>query len=938
MPHTKAAGEDASTGERDRCKRTAARNAARFLAHLVAEAWPERPRGEVRAPSDGEPVPGRETGSAAVVASGSVAEGAGPAVGGVMVSPVTGQTAPAHWEPAHANEEIGALSQRLQAAHGRRKRLLEAGAATDAVDREILERKRQLREGGRLRAGDSVGDGRYVLVEELGRGGFAIVWKAKDEVEKRHVAIKVLHANLAGDAIRRERFYRGARAMRRLQHPGVVRVLDPEGEDGGFCYFVMELVPNGNLHDAVVRRSVPEGEVLAHILRVGEALAEAHAQGMIHRDIKPQNILLDEGFEAKLTDFDLVGTKDTTGGTRTGAMGTFIYAAPECLEKPQEATARVDVYGLGMTAIFCLTGKALTRSTLRDPEPTIAGLDCLPAVKEVLRRAVAWEPEARYVDAGEIVSALQAAMSTDLGEKVINGEAGSGAEAGGAVPIALGIPVPMTPDVPSTGALPVESQVSGRGSQPGDFPVFGSSAVKAVLRRAVTWKPEERYADAAAMVSALRATIRADLAARVVNGDGGSGTETGDAVPPHVVSATPSAISIVSPLPAVPIAPDASVPLTPDAPAAGGLPLQPQVSAGRSQQEGLPVFGDGGFYESVMTVPVQSRPNKNKLMYALIGSVGLLVVAAVVVVLLKSKHSSDDDRSAIQVASAMDRARAIPDKEPSGTAGTLAQAKPANTVTESKPSDLTPPNTPPSQPAHGADLKKSTDDYATKPLAKSPGDANGYAVISSRPLAQILIDGKNTGLSTPISGHTLPLTPGKHSVTFVVDGHPFTVAIAVKAGEAVLLHKDLGALGAPPPKREPPPTPAPLPTPQEIKGGCDEFSCVLTSYDGVCCAKFKKGGARSASSKGDVPAEFDDAVINDGLAKVKANIARCVHKVSGSVEVLVTVSPNGGVISVKVESTPDGDLGDCVEDVMKKATFARTRDGGSFSCTFMLTL
>jgi protein tyrosine kinase len=86
---------------------------------------------------------------------------------------------------------------------------------------------------GRLRAGDSLGEGRYVLLEELGRGGFAIVWKAKDKVEERHVAIKVLHTNLAGDTIRRERFYRGARAMQRLQHPGVVRVLEPEGEDSG---------------------------------------------------------------------------------------------------------------------------------------------------------------------------------------------------------------------------------------------------------------------------------------------------------------------------------------------------------------------------------------------------------------------------------------------------------------------------------------------------------------------------------------------------------------------------------------------------------------------------------------------------------------------------------------------------------------------------------
>jgi len=483
MPHTKVAGEGASTGERDSWKRAAARNAARFLAHLVAEAWPERPRGEVRAPSEGESAD--ETEPAAVVASGLVPGGARPAVGGVMVSPVIGQTAPARWEPVHANAESSALSQRLKDAYGRRTRLLGAGAATDAVDREILELKRQLREGGRLRAGDSLDEGRYVLVEELGRGGFAVVWRAKDEVEERHVAIKVLHANLAGDAIRRERFYRGARAMQRLQHAGVVRVLEPEGEDGGFCYFVMELVSNGNLHDAVVGKRVPGDVALGHILRVGEALTEAHSQGMIHRDIKPQNILLDEVFEAKLTDFDLVGAKDTTGGTRTGAMGTAIYAAPECLERPQETTARVDVFGLGMTAIFCLAGKPLTLSTLRNAEPMIAGLPCSDAVKEVLRRAVDWDPAERYADAGAMVSALRGAMSADPGAKVVHGDAGSGAEAGSAVPsnvvsgtptatsivsplpavpdapIASGAPMSPNPGAPSAGVSPFESVIPG---------------------------------------------------------------------------------------------------------------------------------------------------------------------------------------------------------------------------------------------------------------------------------------------------------------------------------------------------------------------------------------------------------------------------------------------------------------------------------------------
>src|SRR5262249_54520321 len=134
------------------------------------------------------------------------------------------------------------------------------------------------------------------------------------------------------DPQRRERFFRGARVMMELKHSAVVRVFDPRGEDDAFCYFVMELVPGGNLRDAVLCQRAHPARWLIAILQVGEALAEAHKKQLIHRDVKPANVLLDEHGDAKLTDFDLVGAPDTTGGTRTGALGTVVYAAPECLE------------------------------------------------------------------------------------------------------------------------------------------------------------------------------------------------------------------------------------------------------------------------------------------------------------------------------------------------------------------------------------------------------------------------------------------------------------------------------------------------------------------------------------------------------------------------------------------------------------------------------
>ena len=320
--------------------------------------------------------------------------------------------------PAYPNAEVRALSARLLEAQARKRALLDSGLATEQIDGEILQLRRQLREGGQLRAGDTLGDGRYLLITIVGRGGFAVVWEAYDRTEHARVAIKVLHANLAGDAQRRERFFRGAQAMRKLMHAAVVPVLVPRGEDGGFYYFVMEFVRGGNLRDAVLARRLAYTDLVPIILQVGEALAMAHARRMVHRDVKPANILLDEQGRAKLTDFDLVGAHDTTGGTRTGALGTVIYAAPECLDRPQDATPRADVYGLGMTAIFCFAGRDLSMDTMRNAEKTIAGLDCSQPLRDVLRRAVAWEASGRFVDAAAMMMEIRKVFG--LGKQTVS--------------------------------------------------------------------------------------------------------------------------------------------------------------------------------------------------------------------------------------------------------------------------------------------------------------------------------------------------------------------------------------------------------------------------------------------------------------------------------------------------------------------------------------
>ena len=166
---------------------------------------------------------------------------------------------------------------------------------------------------------------------------------------------------------------------------------------------------------------VPAEAAIPFILRVGGALALAHQKKFVHRDIKPSNILLDAEGNPRLTDFDLVGGADTTGGTRTGALGTFLYAAPEQLDRPQDADARADVYGLGMTALFGLYGREFTLDVIQDTEKRklISRLPCGEEVKKVLQRAASRAHGKRYPNALKFCHALEDARESDKRSEVL---------------------------------------------------------------------------------------------------------------------------------------------------------------------------------------------------------------------------------------------------------------------------------------------------------------------------------------------------------------------------------------------------------------------------------------------------------------------------------------------------------------------------------------
>ncbi|MCA9692263.1 MAG: protein kinase, partial [Myxococcales bacterium] len=314
--------------------------------------------------------------------------------------------------PSYDDEQTQALSEELERAIERRKTLRKDGRETGDVEAEIAQLRRQLREGGHLKAGDSLGDGRYLLVRRVGQGGFATVWMAYDRALEKHVAIKVLHGQYARDDGRRERFFRGAKKMADLDHPAIVRVIDLHGQESGYHYFVMEYVDGYNLRDAVRRNILPREQVVPVIIKISEALAHAHSRGMIHRDVKPSNILItkDDFGHPRLTDFDLVRAEDTTGGTRTSAMGSFIYGAPEVVDRAKDANKPSDVYSLAMTCVFGLHGGDLTMAVVRDSAQFINRLPTTRAIKDVLKKAVDWNPNRRFASADAFGKALAQAL------------------------------------------------------------------------------------------------------------------------------------------------------------------------------------------------------------------------------------------------------------------------------------------------------------------------------------------------------------------------------------------------------------------------------------------------------------------------------------------------------------------------------------------------
>jgi serine/threonine protein kinase len=258
---------------------------------------------------------------------------------------------------------------------------------------------------------------RYRLTERIDRGGTAEVWRARDERLDRDVAVKVLGAE--AEPAFRERFTMEARRAAAVIHPHIVTVFD-EGQDGSDAFIVMEEVRGRSLRDIVAERgALPAAEAATLVAQIAGALDATHAAGLVHLDVKPANVIVDNSGNAKLTDFGIA--RAARDSEERELVGTARYIAPERVEgKP--VTARTDVYGLALVAYELLTGQPafagaenedLLRDRLERGAPHIRSAD--PGLSEtadgVIARGLAREPERRYPTAGAFAEALSDAVN-----------------------------------------------------------------------------------------------------------------------------------------------------------------------------------------------------------------------------------------------------------------------------------------------------------------------------------------------------------------------------------------------------------------------------------------------------------------------------------------------------------------------------------------------
>jgi serine/threonine protein kinase len=259
--------------------------------------------------------------------------------------------------------------------------------------------------------------GRYRLVEVLGRGGMGEVWRAYDPVHDRYVALKLLPANYADDRVSQERFRREARAAAGIDEPHVVPIFD-SGEVEGRLFVSMKLVRGQDLQKLVDEGPLPPARAVSIIEQIASALHAAHRIDLVHRDVKPSNMLVAEDDFAYLIDYGIARAAGEQGLTSTGStIGTWAYMAPERFQK-SVANERGDIYALACVLYQALTGEqpfptdsleqiAVAHMLHPPPRPSEAHAAVPAALDDVIASGMAKDPEQRYATTKELARACQ---------------------------------------------------------------------------------------------------------------------------------------------------------------------------------------------------------------------------------------------------------------------------------------------------------------------------------------------------------------------------------------------------------------------------------------------------------------------------------------------------------------------------------------------------
>src|SRR6516225_6657472 len=265
---------------------------------------------------------------------------------------------------------------------------------------------------------------RYRLEARIGAGGMSTVYRALDETLQRRVAIKLMNREVTSDSDQLERFRREARAVAQLSHPHIVGVIDA-GEDEGRPYIVFEFVDGETLKERIRRQGrLPVAEAVAYAIEIARALGAAHARHIVHRDVKPQNVLIDEEGSAKVTDFGIARTLTEEGLTMAGrVLGTTDYVSPEqALGQP--VTGQSDLYSLGVVLYEMLTGEvpfkgenqvAVAMKHVREILPDVQSKrpEVSSTLAAVVDTATAKRAEDRYANDVELIADLEDVLAIE---------------------------------------------------------------------------------------------------------------------------------------------------------------------------------------------------------------------------------------------------------------------------------------------------------------------------------------------------------------------------------------------------------------------------------------------------------------------------------------------------------------------------------------------